>query len=204
MFEFGKKGGPDSPGDSPTTASESARHEAHTMSTSSPKPQATTGAGGRRDAAIIGPSIQIDGDLRGQEDLLVEGEVNGTIQLRNNSLTIGGQGKVMADVYAKEINVEGFVEGDLFSSERVLIRKSAQVRGNITAPRVSLEEGARFKGSIEMDSAAVEAALGKSQGTSAAAPRPAVAAAPKPSAPEPRDKPASPVSGGTVRSGAAS
>jgi len=203
MFEFGKKGGPDSPGDTPPTASEAARREAPDMSTSPPKPQATPGTAGRREAAIIGPSIQIDGDLRGQEDLLVEGEVNGTIQLRNNSLTIGGQGKVMADVYAKEINVEGFVEGDLFSSERIVIRKSAQVRGNITSPRVTLEDGARFKGSIEMDSAAVEAALGKGQGPSPGAPRPAVTPAPRASAPEPRE-PAGPVSGGTVRSGAAS
>ena len=203
MFEFGKKGGPDSPGDTPPTASETARREAPDMSTPPPKPQPTPGTAGRREAATIGPSIQIDGDLRGQEDLLVEGEVNGTIQLRNNSLTIGAQGKVMADVFAKEINIEGFVEGDLFSSERVVVRKSAQVRGNITAPRVSLEDGARFKGSIEMDSAAVEAALGKSQGANAGAPRPAVTAAPKTSAPEPRE-PAGPVPGGTLRSGAAS
>lgn len=117
-----------------------------------------------REAAVIGPSIHIDGDLRGEEDLIIEGEVNGTVMLRNNSLTIGPQGKVSADVYAHSIYVEGYMEGDLYGSERVCIRKSAQVRGNITSPRVSLDDGARFKGTIEMDPQAVEAALGKRRG----------------------------------------
>jgi cytoskeletal protein CcmA (bactofilin family) len=160
MFEFGKKGSPEHPGEAPMQ--EMKRPEAPAPAEAA-RPRAASGSG-RREAAIIGPSIQLDGDLRGQEDLLIEGEVNGTIQLRNNSLTVGSQGKVKADVYAKEINVEGLVEGDLFGAERVSVRKSAQVRGNITSPHVSLEEGARFKGSIEMDSAAVESAIGKRRG----------------------------------------
>lgn len=171
MFEFGKKGGPEGPGDESTP--EATRREASTISSAAPRPQTATGSGGRREAAIIGPSIQLDGDLRGQEDLLIEGEVNGTVQLRSNSLTVGSQGKIRADVYAKEIHVDGLVEGDLFGAERVIVRKSAQVRGNITSPRVTLEEGARFKGSVEMDSAAVEAALGKNRGASAAPAKPA-------------------------------
>ena len=100
---------------------------------------------GPREKAVIGPSIHIDGDLRGEEDLLIEGEVNGTVQLRNNSLTIGAQGKVRADVYAHSIYVEGLMEGDLYGTERVHIRKSAQVRGNVTSPRVSLEDGAQVQ-----------------------------------------------------------
>lgn len=113
--------------------------------------------------AVIGRSIQIDGDLRGEEDLRIEGEVSGTIHLKNNSLTIGTQGSIKADVYAKSVVVDGSMEGDLYGSERVAVRKNAQVTGNITAPRVSLEEGARFKGSIEMDQQAVDAALGTSR-----------------------------------------
>jgi cytoskeletal protein CcmA (bactofilin family) len=173
MFEFSKKGGPEGPGET-STQPPSARHE-----TPPPpeRPRATPAPAGRRDAAIIGASIQLDGDLRGQEDLVIEGEVNGTIQLRSSILTVGSQGKVRADVYAKEIHIDGFVEGDLFGSERVLIRKSAQVRGNVTSPHVSLEEGARFKGSIEMDSAVVEKALGHKGGAGAEPPRA------KPSAP---------------------
>lgn len=177
MFEFSKKGGPDSPGES--SAQESGRTES---STYAERPRATPAAGGRRDAAIIGASIQLDGDLRGQEDLLIEGEVNGTIQLRNSILTVGSQGKIRADVYAKEIHVDGYVEGDLFGSERVAIRKAAQVRGNITSPRVTLEEGARFKGSIEMDPAAVENALGHKAGGGAEPPR---KPAQQPSQPQP-------------------
>lgn len=108
-------------------------------------------ASSRRDAAVIGPSIRIDGDLRGEEDLIIEGDVKGTVHLTNYSLTIGSQGKVKADVYAHNIVVDGCMEGDLYGAERVNIRKSAQVCGNITSPRVSLEDGAQFKGSIEMD-----------------------------------------------------
>lgn len=121
----------------------------------SASPQATqtrqTPSRGRSEAAIIGPSIHINGDLRGEEDLIIEGEVSGTVLLKKNGLTIGSQGKVTADVYAHTINVDGFMEGDLYGAERISIRKTAEVRGNITSPRVSLEDGARFKGSIEMD-----------------------------------------------------
>lgn len=106
---------------------------------------------GRREAAVIGPSIHINGDLHGEEDLVIEGEVKGAIHLKSNSLTIGGQGKVTADVYAHTICVDGLMDGDLYGAERVSIRKTAQVQGNITSPRVSLEDGAKFKGTIEMD-----------------------------------------------------
>jgi len=129
---------------------------------------------GAREAAVIGRSIHMNGDLRGEEDLRIEGDVSGTIQLKGNSLTIGKDGKIRADVYAKTITVDGLMEGDLYGSERVTIRKSARVLGNITAPRVSLEDGARFKGSIEMDPEAVESAIGKPQ----AAPKPAPAPSP--------------------------
>ncbi|MBT8440955.1 MAG: polymer-forming cytoskeletal protein, partial [Gammaproteobacteria bacterium] len=88
-------------------------------------------------------------------------DVNGTVRLQNNTLTIGQEGKIRADVYAKSVVVDGVMEGDVYSSERVAIRKSATVLGNITAPRVALDDGARFKGSIEMDPDAVEKALGK-------------------------------------------
>lgn len=127
-----------------------------------------------REAAVIGPSIHIDGDLRGEEDLIIEGEVSGTVQLKSNSVTIGARGKLRADVYAHSIYVDGYVEGDMFGSERVCIRKSAEVRGNITSPNVSLEDGAKFKGSIEMDPQAVQTALGiRPNGKTAPGPTPA-------------------------------
>ncbi len=105
----------------------------------------------RNQAAVIGPSIQIDGDLKGEEDLIIEGSVKGTVNLKKNTLTIGQRGKVNANVYAKVVQVDGHMKGDLFASEHINIRKSADVQGNICSPRVSLEDGARFKGSIEMD-----------------------------------------------------
>ncbi|MBN1239371.1 MAG: polymer-forming cytoskeletal protein [Gammaproteobacteria bacterium] len=152
MFEIGKKG--------TEKNQDAASRDERKPAGPSPEATAARRPAGNREAAVIGPSIHIDGDLRGEEDLVIEGEVNGTVQLKSNSLTIGTQGKVRADVYAHSIHVEGYMEGDLYGSERVNIRKSAQLRGNITSPRVSLEDGARFKGSIEMDPQAVEAALG--------------------------------------------
>lgn len=122
----------------------------------------------RREAAIIGPSIHIEGKLRGEEDLVIDGHVTGTVQLHDNSLTIGTHGQVKADMYAHSIFVEGTVEGDLFGSERVAIKKTADIRGNVTSPRVSLEDGAKFKGTIEMDKQAVEAAMGATKGKSSA------------------------------------
>jgi cytoskeletal protein CcmA (bactofilin family) len=113
--------------------------------------------------AVIGRSIQIKGDLRGGEDLRIEGDVSGTVELRNNALTIGKDGKVKADVYAKSIAVDGETKGDLYATECVSIHVNARVQGNIIAPKVGIEEGAHFKGSIEMDPAAVENALGKSR-----------------------------------------
>lgn len=155
MFEIGKKGA--DKGQEPASR-EGASSKAAPAQQPARRPATPAGT---QEAAVIGPSIHIDGDLRGEEDLIIEGEVNGTVQLKNNSLTIGAQGKVSADVYAHSVYVEGYTEGDLYGSERVSVRKSAQVRGNITSPRVSLEDGARFKGTIEMDAQAVEAALGK-------------------------------------------
>jgi cytoskeletal protein CcmA (bactofilin family) len=170
MFEMSKKGGTDKPADSGL------------RSDTAPRPESSTAArpsSAGREHAMIGASIHIDGDLRGEEDLLIEGEVNGTVQLKNNSLTIGPQGKVRADVYAQSIIVDGFMEGDLYGSERVAIRKSAQVRGNVTSPRVSLEEGAKFKGAIEMDPQAVQSATARNKPASAGAPAPRPAPAPQ-------------------------
>lgn len=111
----------------------------------------STRGGDPQETAVIGPSIRIDGELRGDEDLRIQGRVKGTIQLKKHTLTIGSHGKVSADIFANTVYVDGVMDGDLYAAERVCIRKTAQVRGNIVSPRVSLEDGAKFKGSIEMD-----------------------------------------------------
>lgn len=130
---------------------------------SSTTAQASSVSGTRRATtgqAIIGRSIQINGDVKGDEDLMIEGDVSGTIELRNHALTIGKEGKVKADIHARSITVDGITDGDLFASESIAIRATANVRGNLLAPRISLEDGARFKGSVEMDQEAVDSALG--------------------------------------------
>lgn len=124
---------------------------------------------GSGDVAVIGRSIKIEGDLRGEEDLRIEGDVSGTIELPNHALTIGREGRVNADAYAKSVTVDGEINGDLYGSECVNIRADANVQGNVVATRVSLEEGARFKGSIDMDRESVEKALGKKQAAGAQA-----------------------------------
>ena len=136
---FNKKDTPEGMQESNTTA----RNESPARSSAPARSSGST--------ASIGPSIHIDGDLKGEEDLVVEGRVTGTIQLRSNTLTIGNQGKVEARVYAHTILVEGTVNGDLYASERISVRQSARIEGNIYAPRISLEDGARFRGAIDMD-----------------------------------------------------
>ena len=98
----------------------------------------------------IGRTIFIKGELLGEEDLLIEGRVEGRIELRQNNVTVGKNGRVKADIYGKTISVEGEVQGNLHGEEHLALRQSSQVRGNIVAPRVVLEDGCRFKGSIDM------------------------------------------------------
>ena len=101
--------------------------------------------------ATIGSSIYFKGELSGEEDFIIQGKVDGEIKLQKNNLTIGVDGIINANITAKIIIVEGKLNGDLFGSENVIIRKTGNVLGNIISPRVTLEDGAKFKGSIEMD-----------------------------------------------------
>jgi cytoskeletal protein CcmA (bactofilin family) len=131
-----------------------------------PRPQAPP-----KERALIGPSIEIKGDLRGGEDLFVEGKVEGKIELRQHSVTIGKGGRVKADVFGRSIVVLGEVHGNLFAEEQIILRQACVVRGNLTAPRVALEEGSSFKGSIDMTAAESGEAhsrpkTGSSEGTS--------------------------------------
>lgn len=113
-----------------------------------PKPQSYERSTG---LATIGPSIHIKGDLTGEEDLVIQGRVEGTINLKQNNLTIGQEGNINANIFARTVTVEGNLKGDIYGDEKVVIKKSGNVNGNVTAPRVSLEDGARFKGSMDMD-----------------------------------------------------
>ena len=103
--------------------------------------------------ATIGPSISFKGDVSGDEDLMVQGRVEGKIKLGKHNVTIGPDGRVKADVHGRTVVIEGQVEGDIRGEEQIVLRHSAKVEGTIAAPRVTLEDGAVFRGGIEMDAA---------------------------------------------------
>jgi cytoskeletal protein CcmA (bactofilin family) len=106
---------------------------------------------------MIGPSIKIKGEVTGDEDLVVQGQVEGTISLKAHQVFVGESGRVSADIHAKTVKIDGEVNGDISGNENVVISKLGHVRGNIVAPRVTLEDGAVFKGSIDMDPGEISA-----------------------------------------------
>ncbi len=99
----------------------------------------------------IGQTIFIKGELTGTEDLTIEGRVEGKIELKDHNLTIGPNGKIKADVYAKSIVITGEVLGNAFASEKVEITNSGVLKGDIVSPRIVIADGAQFKGSVDMD-----------------------------------------------------
>jgi cytoskeletal protein CcmA (bactofilin family) len=98
----------------------------------------------------IGKSVVIKGELNGSEDLTIEGQVEGKIELRQNVLTIGPNGRIKAQVFAKAVIILGEVTGNVTATEKVDIRDNGSVDGDIAAPRVAIAEGAHFRGSIDM------------------------------------------------------
>jgi cytoskeletal protein CcmA (bactofilin family) len=123
-----------------------------------PPPPSPAGASGRPDDSLnmekdivnIGKSVVIKGELNGSEDLTIEGHVEGTIQLKEHVLTIGPNGKIKAQVFAKAVIVLGEVVGNVTASEKVDIRDNGSVDGDIISPRVAIAEGAHFRGSVDM------------------------------------------------------
>ncbi len=103
-----------------------------------------------RDMVHIGKSVVIKGELNGSEDLTIEGHVEGKIELRDHVLTIGPNGKIRAQVFAKAVIVLGEVNGNVTATEKVDIRDNGAVEGDIVAPRVAIAEGAHFRGSVDM------------------------------------------------------
>lgn len=135
-------------------------HARETAPQTRPQSHATT-------IATVGPSIHFKGDLSGEEDLVIQGTVEGTINLKQHNLIIGQEGKVNANVHAHTITVEGSLKGDVYGEEKVIIKKSGNVQGNISAPRVSLEDGAKFKGSMDMEQKRSESAVTRNDTSSA-------------------------------------
>lgn len=105
---------------------------------------------GRTDVAHIGKSVIIKGELSGSEDVYLDGEVEGSIQLHDHSLTIGPNGHIRANINAKEVVIHGKVDGNVTGSQRVELRKSAILVGDIATQRILIEDGAFFKGGIDI------------------------------------------------------
>jgi len=136
---------------------------------SSPEPRRI-----ERDMVNIGKSVVIKGELNGSEDLTIEGQVEGKIELKDHVLTIGSNGKIKAQVFAKAVIVLGEVTGNVTASEKVDIRDGGSVDGDIVSPRVAIAEGAHFRGTVDMQrkgaAPAAAAAPAKAQEKAAAAP----------------------------------
>lgn len=100
--------------------------------------------------ARLGRTLSVKGELAGNEELVLDGEFEGKIELGESSLTVGPQGRVQADIRAREIVIEGTVRGNLRASDRLMIAKSGNVVGDLVAARIVIEDGAYFKGSIDI------------------------------------------------------
>lgn len=101
--------------------------------------------------SVIGKTLFVKGEVEAAEDMLVEGRVEGAIRHTANQLTIGVSGVVNADIDAKNLVIEGTVEGNIVGAESVVIRDSADVRGNVYTARISIADGAQFSGTVDMD-----------------------------------------------------
>jgi cytoskeletal protein CcmA (bactofilin family) len=104
----------------------------------------------RADVAHIGKSVLVKGELSGSEDLYLDGEVEGSIELREHSLTVGPHGRVRANIHARDVVVHGRVDGNVNGTERVELKKSAVLTGDIATQRIVIEDGAYFKGAIDI------------------------------------------------------
>jgi cytoskeletal protein CcmA (bactofilin family) len=129
--------------------------------TTRPQPQSTptrefvsapkrTGASYNEGIVNIGQSICIRGELTGDEDLTIEGRVEGKIDLKEHNLTIGPNGRIQAEVTAKSVRVQGEVNGNVVAGEKVELAETGRVIGDIVSPRIVIADGARFKGSVDM------------------------------------------------------
>ena len=111
---------------------------------------ATSGPERGRNLAQIGKSLKLKGEITGSEDLYIDGEVEGTVELKENSLTVGPNGKVHADVSARSITILGRLQGNVKAGERIEIRKTGSLEGDLSTARIVIEDGAVFRGSIDI------------------------------------------------------
>jgi cytoskeletal protein CcmA (bactofilin family) len=149
------------PAPAPAPVTPAAPHAAAEAARPQPNTNVDTHRGGLEKTVNIGKSVIIKGELNGSEDLTIEGQVDGKIELRQNVLTIGPNGKIKAQVFAKSVIILGEVTGNVTATEKVDIRDNGSVDGDIAAPRVAIAEGAHFRGSIDMQRTGAKAGENK-------------------------------------------
>jgi cytoskeletal protein CcmA (bactofilin family) len=132
----------------PVAKPASAKTEGIAMSTDAMRPLSSTPSG---TTARLGASLHVKGEISGNEDLHIDGSVEGLVQLEDRKLTVGASAKLTADVVAREVVVYGSVKGNLRARDRIEIKKDGSVVGDLTTARIMIEDGAYFKGSIEID-----------------------------------------------------
>jgi cytoskeletal protein CcmA (bactofilin family) len=167
---------PTPPGATPAGSVQNSQstHNVNPAPATEPVRSSDTVRGMEKGPVNIGKSVVIKGELTGSEDLTIEGHVEGKIELRQNILTIGPNGKIKAQVFAKSVIILGEVTGNVTATEKVDLRDNGSVDGDIAAPRVAIAEGAHFRGSIDMQRAG-----GKSDAKPTAAAPAAQASAPE-------------------------
>ena len=124
--------------------------------------------------AHVGKSVRIKGELSGREDLYVDGQVEGNIELQGNTLTVGPNGQVHANVSAKGVIIQGKLEGNIRASDHADLRKSSVTVGDIVTQRIAIEDGAFFKGKVEIDQEIVRPDAAKAAANASSKPAPAV------------------------------
>src|SRR5436309_10787047 len=118
---------------------------------------APTGGKTMDSVVKIGKSIYIRGELSGNEDLTIEGTVHGKVELKDHNLIVGSTGRILAEIHAKAVIIQGEVQGNVHAEDRIELATSGTVKGDLVAPRIVIADGARFKGTVDMDRPAEKA-----------------------------------------------
>jgi cytoskeletal protein CcmA (bactofilin family) len=142
----------------PDDANTATAHPVSAPPQPSPGPTAAAAPGSPKERATLGTSILVVGTVSGDEDLTILGRVEGRIDLPQHVVTVGRSGRLQAEIFAKSVAIEGEVQGNVYAGEAIVLRKSGNVQGNLVSPRVTLEDGCKFKGAIDMDPQAGERA----------------------------------------------
>jgi len=134
----------------PPTSTDSFSSNPHSTDISSSEQSSTNPPPLPKNKSVIGGNIKFRGELIGTEDIHIEGTVEGTIIMEGHSLTVGSEGVIDANIHASNITINGELTGDVLADELIAIKKTAKVKGNLIAPRIQLDDGGKFRGSMDM------------------------------------------------------